>query len=135
MGYCMLDFEGKPIGHGVYQLADKSGAAIDDRILTAHNILCDLLDEYMPDVVAIEAPFAVRSTSAIPLAQVNGVLKLTAKLRGIQSVNVPPMSAKKRLTGKGNANKTEMIEAAKPIIGDVSEHTADALAIALTVQG
>jgi crossover junction endodeoxyribonuclease RuvC len=129
MGYCVLDVAGSPTAHGAFTFKGE----IADRIVAAHNAFCDLLDTYAPDVVAIEAPFAVRSTSAIPLARVNGVLILVAALRGVRTIDVPPTVAKKRLTGKGNASKDDMCEAAKPHIGEVSEHTADALAIALSV--
>lgn len=130
MGYCFLNAVGSPVAHGMVEFKGD----IADRIVAAHHTFCELLDRYAPDVVAIEAPFAVRSTSAIPLARVNGVLLLVAALRGVRTIDVPPTVAKKRLTGKGNADKGAMIAAAKEHIGDVSEHTADALAIALSVR-
>lgn len=79
------------------------------------------------DLVAIEAPVARYAKALIPQARVSGAVLAAVAGRGLAWLEVSPAQAKQALTGKGNASKMEVMQAA----GLNDEHQADAYALAL----
>jgi len=63
---------------------------------------CDLVN------VAIESG-VVRSSAALAIGELHGVIKYTLAHDGIYPLQVPPASLKKFVTGKGNCGKAEML--------------------------
>jgi len=53
--------------------------------------------------------FAKRSSHAHAQGELGGILRRGMWLEGFKVVEVPPTSLKKFVTGKGNANKTDMV--------------------------
>jgi crossover junction endodeoxyribonuclease RuvC len=84
------------------------------------------------DVVAIEGysmGTARQSSHAHALGELGGVIRLMLWDLGVPFVEIPPASAKRYATGKGNANKNEMLLAAAKRLGyeGSSNDEADAL--------
>lgn len=60
------------------------------------------------DLVAIEGYAFGRPNQAAHLGELGGVIRLTLHEHGIPYADIPPASAKKYATGKGNATKPDM---------------------------
>ena len=106
------------------------------RLCTLHDDLHSLIDQWKPDLVAIEKFFFYRMSSTILVAQARGVVMLALAQKSIDTVEFTPSQVKLALTGRGNAKKYEVQEAVASELD--LEHiprpddAADALAIALT---
>lgn len=75
--------------------------------------LLSLLDYLKPDLVVIEGYAISRNLAgARSLAELGGVVRFIFHEREIAFVEVPPSTLKKYATGKGNADKHEVIRAA-----------------------
>lgn len=123
----LLDF-------GVIQTpADK---AVEQRLCTIYEDLHALLQEWQPDLVAIEKLFFYRMASTIAVAQARGVLMLVLAQAAVPFVEFTPAQIKQALTGWGNADKYEVQQAvARELNLDYiprPDDAADALAVALT---
>ena len=68
-----------------------------------------------PELVAIERynPGGVQGFTMAHLGELGGVVRCNLAARGIAWLEVPPATIKKLATGHGNANKEEMIAAAR----------------------
>lgn len=87
----------KPMRNGIPRLLE-----IETQMLT-------LLRKYDPQLVAIEGCFAgIRGGTAIALGELSGVLRM-ALYRNCHWVDVAPSQAKKFATGKGVAEKNQML--------------------------
>lgn len=86
------------------------------------------------DVVAYELVHRHLGTQAAHVyGGIVAVLLLACADAGKPVVEVPVAHVKQRATGKGNASKSEMIEAARPILGrePLDDNEADGLFVAL----
>ncbi|MFP4089680.1 MAG: crossover junction endodeoxyribonuclease RuvC [Cyclobacteriaceae bacterium] len=99
-----------------------------------------LLDEYVPDEVALEAPFYGKNVqSMLKLGRAQGVAMAAALSRQIPIVEYAPKKVKQSVTGNGNASKEQVAHMLKNLIKFPAEPTAeqqlldatDALAVAL----
>ncbi|PTW91702.1 Holliday junction endonuclease RuvC [Microbacteriaceae bacterium MWH-Ta3] len=109
---------------------------LESRLLSIRNQLVTMLDEWTPDVIAVERVFAQHNVrSVMGTAQVAGIALLLAAERGIPVAMHTPSEVKAAVTGYGKADKaqvTAMITkllnlAAPPKPADA----ADALALAV----
>lgn len=79
------------------------------------------------DLVVIESPVARFASAVIPQARVSGAVLAELSREHIAWVELPPQAAKMALTGKGNANKEQMVVAAQEQTQQtLNEHQADA---------
>jgi crossover junction endodeoxyribonuclease RuvC len=110
--------------------------AFADRLVVIYRRLGVLLDTHQPDALALEDIFFARNVkSAIKLAHVRGAVMAAAADRGIPVAEYPPLSVKKAVVGVGRADKTQVQQMVKMLLGldqapeplDVS----DALAVAI----
>ncbi len=106
------------------------------RLCTLFDDLHTLMEEFKPDLVAIEKLFFYRMSSTILVAQARGVLILVLGQRRLPYVEFTPAQIKQALTGYGNADKLDVQEAVAREL-DLDEipkpdDAADALAVALT---
>lgn len=106
------------------------------RLLHLHDELLGIIREYRPQVMVIEKLFFSRNvTNAISVGQARGVAMLTAAESGIPVVEYTPAEVKQAVVGYGNADKEQIQEMVRLILG-LSERphpddAADALAVAL----
>lgn len=113
------------------------GAELSARLLELSHGVCEWMDRYQPDVVAIERVFERGNVSTVMhTAHAVGVLVLAAAERGIPVHMYTPSEAKKAISGNGRADKKQMTAMITRILG-LSEppkpaDAADALALAVT---
>lgn len=113
--------------------ADEFAARLDE----IHNDMNAIIDQYKPDVCAIEKLyFAQNTTTGLQVAEARGVITQVLYSRGIPIFEYSPSQVKMAVTGHGRATKSqvkEMVERhlnAKGIKGP--DDTLDALAVALS---
>lgn len=95
-----------------------------------------LFREYRPDVIAIEKLFFNRNvTTAFVVGQARGVIMLAAEELAIPIVEYTPLQVKMAVVGYGQAEKKQVQEMVKMLLGLTKvpkpDDVADALAIAI----
>ncbi len=136
-GYGCVDTDGsrhRLVTAGALSLP--AGAALADRLLAIHRGLAVLIREASPDCVAIENLFHARNVrSALVLGHARGVAVLAAVEAGVPVVEYTPAEIKRAVVGYGRAEKRQVGEMIKLLLGlaDVPapHDAADALAIAI----
>jgi crossover junction endodeoxyribonuclease RuvC len=123
----MIDF-------GVIQTSSKM--EMGQRLCTLFDDLHTVIQEFQPDLVAVEKFFFYRMANTILVAQARGVLLLVLAQHKLPYVEFTPAQIKQALTGYGNADKSEVQDAVAREL-DLDEiprpdDAADALAVALT---
>lgn len=111
-------------------------AAFPERLHVIHTGLVALLADHRPDCVAIENIFHARNVrSALKLGHARGVALLAASGAGVAIVEYTPAEIKRAVVGFGRAEKPQVAQMVKLLLGlDVppSPHdAADAVAVAL----
>jgi crossover junction endodeoxyribonuclease RuvC len=106
------------------------------KLLAIHSRLTALLAECRPDCVAIESLFhAANVRSALKLGHARGVAMLAAVEAGVPVVEYTPAEIKRAVVGYGRAEKQQVQQMVKLILGlpaPPSPHdAADALAVAI----
>ena len=117
-------------------IATPPGDAFPSKLLTIHDRLTTLLAECRPDCVAVESLFyATNVRSALKLGHVRGVALLAAVEGGYPVAEYTPAEIKRAIVGYGRAEKRQIQEMVRLLLGlDVvpSPHdAADALAVAI----
>lgn len=124
----------KLLDFGIIQTAAKN--EIGSRLCTIYEDLHTILQEWQPDLVAIEKLFFYRMASTISVAQARGVLMLVLAQHNIPYIEFTPAQIKQALTGWGNADKRDVqLAVARELNLDYipqPDDAADALAVALT---
>jgi crossover junction endodeoxyribonuclease RuvC len=111
-------------------------AAFPERLRIIHTRLAALLAECRPDSVALESLFfATNVRSALKLGHARGVAMLAAAEAGVDVVEYAPAEIKRAVVGYGRAEKTQVQQMVKLLLGlpaVPSPHdAADALAVAI----
>lgn len=106
------------------------------RLLRLSNAVEEWMDEYKPDVVALERVFERSNVSTVMnTAHASGVLMLAAAKRGLDVYMYTPSEVKKAITGNGRADKLQMTNMVTRILGlgepPKPADAADALALAV----
>jgi len=96
----------------------------------------EVAERLQPDAMAIEEAFySINVNVAMKLGQVRGVMLLMAEQRGLSIAEYAPRLVKKTVVGYGNAEKQQVGEMVRLLLGLRSAPTphdaADALAIAI----
>lgn len=123
-----------PVAVGVVRTP--AGDDLAQRLLELSDAVNEWMDEYKPDVVAIERIFERGNVSTVMhTAHGVGVLVLAAAQRGIDVHMYTPSEVKKAISGNGRADKKQMTAMITRILG-LSEapkpaDAADALALAV----
>lgn len=138
------------LGFGVIEINTKGKAALVDggvirtpvkeddavRLLTIFEELTDIIMNTKPQVMAVEKLFFAQNvTTAMTVAQARGVVLLTAMQASLEIYEYTPLQIKQALTGYGRAEKKQMQEMVRIILGlkeiPQPDDCADALAAAL----
>ncbi len=111
-------------------------ATFPDRLQFIHTGLATLLARHRPDCVAVESIFHARNVrSALMLGHARGVALLAASEAGVPIVEYAPAEVKRAVVGYGRAEKHQVQEMIKLLLGLPSAPTphdvADALALAI----
>jgi len=136
-GYGCVDTDGSRHRMVVFGAIRTTAArSFPDKLLEIHAGLSALLAECRPDCVAIENLFhAVNVRSALKLGHARGVAMLAAVEAGVSVVEYTPAEIKRAVVGYGRAEKHQVQQMVKLILGlaePPSPHdAADALAVAI----
>jgi crossover junction endodeoxyribonuclease RuvC len=108
-----------------------------DRLKKLSNELSGMIKKYRPDIMAIESLYFFKNLkTAIPVSQASGVVLLTAAKKKIPIYSLTPMQMKMTIAGHGRAEKEQVQEKIKNILGLTEipkpDDAADALGIAIT---
>ncbi len=112
-------------------------AAMPDRLVIISREIGEIMDQYVPDLVAVELLyFASNVTTAITVGQARGVVLLAAAQRSRSVVEFTPLQVKQAVTGYGKAAKRQVQEMVQTLLKLAElprpDDAADALAIAIT---
>jgi crossover junction endodeoxyribonuclease RuvC len=108
------------------------GAVLQD----VHSLLCRLIKEFAPDVMAVESVFtALNMRTALRLAEVRGVVLLAAAQHDLEVHSYAPREVKASVAGHGHADKRQMQAMVRALLSITETpepaDAADALAVAL----
>lgn len=108
-----------------------------ERLVTIHDELSQLMDMYELHAMSVEKLFFSRNvTTAISVSHARGVVLLLGQQRGIPIFEYTPMQIKQAITGYGKADKKQIQEMVRIMLGlnevPKPDDCADALAAALT---
>ena len=114
----------------------KAHQPLDERLAEIYTSLCEIIAENKPKIMVVERLFFAQNvTTAISVSHARGVAMLAGKLAGLEIVEYTPLQIKQALTGYGRADKKQMQEMVRVLLGlkDVPQpdDCADALAAAL----
>lgn len=136
---CQISAAGVPgkvavLDYGVIQTPAKQ--EIGQRLIIIHDDLHTLLNQWQPNLVAIEKLFFYRMGNTIAVAQARGVVMLVLAQHNLPFVEFTPAQIKQALTGYGNADKHEVQQAVTRELNldriPKPDDAADGLAVALT---
>jgi crossover junction endodeoxyribonuclease RuvC len=113
-----------------------TGDTFPNRLARIHTQLSALLTSHRPDCVAIENVFhAANVRSALKLGHARGVAMLAAVEAGCDVVEYSPAEIKRAVVGYGRAEKQQVAQMVKLLLGLSAAPTphdaADALAVAI----
>lgn len=123
------------VDHGVVRTA--SSAPTGERLETIYRAIIELVKRHCPDRAGIEGLYFTRNiTSAIPVAQARGVVLLAFAQNGVSAEEFTPQQIKQAVVGNGQADKEQVMQMVRVVLGMSSvprpDHAADALAAAIT---
>lgn len=107
------------------------------RLQTIFDELSDIIAQTKPNIMAVEKLyFAQNVTTAMTVSQARGVVLLAGKQAGLEIHEYTPLQIKQALTGYGRADKKQIQEMVRVILGlktaPKPDDCADALACAMT---
>lgn len=102
-----------------------------DRLIWIRDVIAFSLDVHAPDLVMVEgyAMGTVRQAHSYATGELGGVVRVMLHEASQPFLDVPPATLKKYATGRGNAKKVEVLQAAWKRLGyeGTSDDEADAL--------
>jgi crossover junction endodeoxyribonuclease RuvC len=135
-GYGCVETDGSRHRIVISGAIESPSASFPDRLLAIHSGLSALILECRPDCVAIENLFfATNVRSALKLGHARGVAVLAAVEAGVPIVEYTPAEIKRAVVGYGRAEKPQVQQMVKHLLGLAAPPTpddaADALAVAI----
>ncbi|MDE5688452.1 MAG: crossover junction endodeoxyribonuclease RuvC [Paramuribaculum sp.] len=122
MGYGILGVRGKKpamIALGVIELNKFESHYL--RLKRIYDRILMLVEQYLPDEMAIEAPFFGKNVqSMLKLGRAQGVAMAAALARDVPITEYEPRKIKMAITGNGGASKEQVREMLKRIL-DINE--------------
>ena len=137
LGWGIVDGRGLkyvPVEFGTVKTSPRQ--TFSKRLADVYSGVAAVIDTYQPDVLSIEEAFYAANVSvALKLGQVRGVVLLLAEQRGLRIAEYAPRLIKQTVVGYGNAEKRQVQEMVKVLLGmkapPASHDAADALAVAI----
>lgn len=139
-GYGIVESDGRntrTLHYGALKMPGKRQRECDGAALQeVHALLCRLIEDFAPDVVAVESIFsALNVRTALRLAEVRGVVLLAAAQHGLEVHSYAPREVKASIAGHGHADKKQMQIMVRALLSmrvtPEPADAADALAVAL----
>lgn len=139
VGYGVIEYNrGKFKTIAMGSIETPAGIDVEERLEMVYDDMCEVIDAYQPDEMAIEELFFnTNQKTAIAVAEARGVILLAARKRGLKISEYTPLQVKQSVVGYGRAEKKQVIALVKTILGFEEtrnlklDDTADALALAI----
>ena len=130
--YCQSRF--RPLGYGA--VTTPAGVPLQKRLLEIHQDMLTLLEQFQPDAVSIEELFFnTNVTTGIAVSHARGVILLALAQRGLRPASYTPSQVKMSVVGYGKAEKRQVMEMTRTLLGlkkvPHPDDAADALALAI----
>ncbi len=137
VGYGVIQYENgrfRTIATGAIETP--VGIDVENRLEIVYNDLCELIKMYSPTEMSIEELFFnTNQKTAIAVAEARGVILLAARKNNLNIAEYTPIQVKMAVTGYGRAEKKQVQEMVKIILGlpkiPKPDDAADALALAI----
>ena len=137
MGYGVVESKAgrlRYLRHGCIVTPKES--AIGSRLLAIFAAISDLIEEWEPDEAGMEALYFWKNvTSAISVSEAKGVIRLAFARASVPLAEYSPTAIKQAVSGSARADKAQVQEMVKIILGldgiPKPDHAADALAAAI----
>lgn len=138
LGFGVIEIDGKNkarlVDAGVIRTPVKEDDAV--RLHTIYEELVDIISSTKPQIMSVEKLFFAQNvTTAMTVAQARGVVLLAGQQNGLELHEYTPLQIKQAITGYGRADKRQMQEMVRVILGlkevPKPDDCADALAAAL----
>lgn len=137
VGFGVLDFDGSkfaPVDYGA--ITTEAHTPFPTRLVTIYDDLCYVLERYRPERMSLERLFFTNNQkTGIDVAQARGVILLAAERAGVPVAEYTPLQVKQAVVGYGKAEKRQVMEMTRMILGleevPKPDDTADALALAI----
>ena len=137
IGYGIVRYDGlrfTPVQYGVITTA--AGMPMHLRLCELYDDLCTLIDTFHPQTAAVEELFFNQNiTTGIQVAQARGVILLALAQKGLEPVSYSPSQVKQAVVGYGKAEKRQVMEMTRSMLGlgkiPRPDDAADALALAI----
>jgi crossover junction endodeoxyribonuclease RuvC len=122
------------VAYGTIRTPPKTPTA--ERLMLLHDGLAAILAQYHPDEAAVEELFfSTNARTAIAVGQARGVVILTLAEAGLSIAEYTPLEVKQAITGYGQADKTQVQQMVRLLLGlsvpPQPDDAADALAISI----
>lgn len=129
MGYGILGISGKSpslVAMGVLQLSKFESHYL--RLSRIYTRVISLCEQYLPDELAIEAPFFGKNVqSMLKLGRAQGVAMAAAISRDVPIAEYEPRKIKQAITGSGAASKEQVQEMLRRILSIPKDDMPDKL--------
>ena len=137
VGFGVLDYDGvrfTPVEYGA--VLTEAGIPFPERLRAIHEDIEFIFEKFRPDCMAVERLyFTTNQKTAIDVAQARGITVLSAAKRDIPVSEYTPLQVKLSVTGYGKAEKRQVMEMTRQLLGLAQipkpDDAADALAIAI----
>ncbi len=119
MGYGVIKISGNKmtmLQYGVIHLSKYANHEI--KLRKIFDRVTSLIEDYLPDEVALEAPFFGKNIqSMLKLGRAQGVAMAAALQKDLPITEYAPKKVKMSVTGNGNASKEQVAEMLKTLLG------------------
>lgn len=137
VGYGAVEYDRgrfRVLGYGA--ITTPAGIPLQNRLLEIHQDMLTLLDQFKPDAVSVEELFFnTNVTTGIAVGHARGVILLAIAQRGLPFYEYTPSQVKQAVVGYGRAEKKQVMELTRNILGlkkiPRPDDAADALALAV----
>ena len=137
MGYSVIHVNGKLLKMITMDVVKLSGQKdMYERLHMIHHSMHDLIREFSPKELAIEAPFFGKNVqSMLKLGRAQGIAIAVAMQCGMPVTEYSPRKIKQSITGNGNADKEQVWKMLQQILSLTNKSNSfdasDALAVAV----
>ena len=137
VGWGVIEYEHsrfRVLGYGA--ITTNADTPFPQRLQAIYNDMCYDFEKYKPSVMSMEKLFYnSNQKTVIDVAQARGVITLCAQMHNKDIFEYTPLQVKQSVTGYGRAEKKQVMEMTRSILGLASvpkpDDTADALALAI----
>ena len=137
VGWGVIEYEHsrfRVLGYGA--ITTNADTPFPQRLQAIYNDMCYVFEKYKPSVMSMEKLFYnSNQKTVIDVAQARGVITLCAQMHNKDIFEYTPLQVKQSVTGYGRAEKKQVVEMTRSILGLASvpkpDDTADALALAI----